>query len=38
MAATIYHALGIPATAQWRDAEERPHHVYYGEPIEGLMR
>jgi uncharacterized protein (DUF1501 family) len=37
MAATIYNALGIPATAQWRDAEERPHHVYYGEPIKGLM-
>ncbi len=37
MAATIYHALGIPATAHWRDAEERPHQVYYGEPIKGLM-
>jgi len=37
MAATIYNALGIPATAQWRDAEERPHHVYHGEPIRGLM-
>jgi uncharacterized protein (DUF1501 family) len=37
MAATVYHALGIPGTAQWRDAEERPHHVYYGEPIKGLL-
>jgi uncharacterized protein (DUF1501 family) len=37
MATTIYSALGIPATAQWRDAEERPHNVYYGEPIKGLM-
>jgi hypothetical protein len=36
MAATIYSALGIPATAQWRDAEERPHHVYHGEPIKAL--
>jgi uncharacterized protein (DUF1501 family) len=36
MAATIYNALGIPATAQWRDAEERPHQVYYAEPIRGL--
>jgi len=36
MAATIYGALGLPATAQWRDAEERPHHVYHGEPIKGL--
>jgi hypothetical protein len=36
MAATIYSALGIPATAVWRDAEERPHHVYHAEPIKGL--
>ena len=36
MAATIYHALGIPASAQWRDVEEQPHHVYHGEPIKGL--
>jgi hypothetical protein len=37
MAATIYQVLGIPATAHWRDAEDRPHHVYHGEPIKGLM-
>jgi hypothetical protein len=37
MAATIYNALGIPATAHWRDAEERPHQVYYAEPIKGLL-
>ncbi len=37
MAATIYHALGIPSTAVWRDAVERPHHVYHGQPIAGLM-
>jgi hypothetical protein len=37
MAATIYRALGIPATAHWHDAEERPHHVYHGESIKGLM-
>jgi hypothetical protein len=36
MAATIYNALGIPATVQWNDAEGRPHQVYYGEPIKGL--
>lgn len=36
-AATIYAALGIPATAAWHDAENRPHHVYHGEPIAGLM-
>ena len=36
MAATIYQALGIPATAAWHDALDRPHHVYHGEPIAGL--
>ncbi len=36
-AATIYHALGIPRTASWHDATERPHQVYYGEPIAGLF-
>jgi Protein of unknown function (DUF1501) len=36
LAATIYHALGIPKTAMWPDALGRPHHVYYGEPIGGL--
>jgi hypothetical protein len=36
MAATIYNALGLPATAHWRDAEERPHHIYHAEPIKGL--
>jgi uncharacterized protein (DUF1501 family) len=37
MAATIYHSLGIPATAMWHDALDRPHHIYYGEPIGGLL-
>jgi hypothetical protein len=37
MAATIYHSLGIPATAMWHDALDRPHHIYYGQPIAGLM-
>jgi hypothetical protein len=36
MAATIYHSLGIAATAVWHDAVARPHHVYYGAPIAGL--
>lgn len=35
-AATIYHSLGIPDTAVWRDAEDRPHAIYHGEPISGL--
>lgn len=32
-AATIYSALGIPKTAAWHDAENRPHHLYMGEPM-----
>jgi len=36
MAATIYRALGIPSTAVWKDEVDRPHHVYFGEPITGL--
>jgi len=36
-AATIYRSLGIPSTAVWRDELDRPHHIYYGDPIEGLM-
>ncbi|MCA9128329.1 MAG: DUF1501 domain-containing protein [Planctomycetales bacterium] len=35
-AATIYSALGIPATAAWHDAENRPHQIYHGDPIAGL--
>ncbi len=37
MAATIYHALGIPATGAWIDELDRPHHVYHGDPIAGLF-
>jgi hypothetical protein len=37
MAATIYHALGIPQTAAWKDDLDRPHFVYHGDPIAGLM-
>jgi uncharacterized protein (DUF1501 family) len=37
LAATIYHSLGIPATMSWQDEVGRPHHVYAGEPIPGLV-
>ncbi|REJ83265.1 MAG: DUF1501 domain-containing protein [Planctomycetota bacterium] len=37
MAASIYSALGIPPTAAWHDDLNRPHHIYHGEPIPGLM-
>jgi hypothetical protein len=36
MAATIYESLGLPRTILWKDALDRPHHVYHGEPIRGL--
>jgi hypothetical protein len=36
MAATIYHALGIPRTLAWHDSNDRPHFVYHGDPIPGL--
>ena len=37
LAATIYHALGIPREAVWQDAAGRPYHVYQSDPIEGLF-
>jgi len=37
VAATIYNALGIPATATWQDEVDRPHHIYHGEPIAELL-
>jgi len=37
LAASIYHALGIPKTAYWKDDVDRPHHIYYGDPIAGLF-
>jgi hypothetical protein len=37
MAATIYHALGIPETATWLDEVQRPHPIYFGQPIAGLL-
>lgn len=37
LGATIYHALGIPRSAEWHDALGRPFTVYHGEPIKGLI-
>jgi uncharacterized protein (DUF1501 family) len=37
MAATIYHSLGLADTVAWHDDLNRPHHIYYGEPIAGLL-
>jgi len=36
LAATIYQALGIPQTAEWHDAVNRPHAIYHAQPIAGL--
>jgi hypothetical protein len=36
-AATIYQALGLPQTAAWYNEFNRPHHIYHGNPIEGLI-
>ncbi len=35
--ATIYHALGIPKTGTWTDVDGRPHKIYHGNPINGLL-
>jgi hypothetical protein len=37
MAATIYQALGLPRTAAWQDDLDRPHFLYSGDPIPGLL-
>ena len=37
LGATIYHSLGIPATAVWHDELDRPHAIYHGEPIPRLF-
>ena len=37
MAATIYHALGIPTGAAWYDGQDRPNRVYHSEPIKQLF-
>jgi hypothetical protein len=36
LAATIYSTLGLPSELMWTDELQRPHHVYYGDPIRGL--
>ena len=37
MAATIYHSLGLSDTVAWHDELNRPHQIYHGEPIAGLV-
>ncbi len=37
LGATIYEALGLPRTTAWQDELQRPHFIYHGEAIKGLM-
>ncbi|MCY2967575.1 MAG: DUF1501 domain-containing protein [Planctomycetota bacterium] len=37
LAATVLNTLGVPRDSQWIDFDGRPHEVYRGEPIVGLM-
>lgn len=37
LGATIYQGLGLPRETAWRDASGRPHFIYHGEPIRGLV-
>jgi hypothetical protein len=37
LAATIYEALGLPRELMWHDFTGRPHPLYYGAPIPGLV-
>ncbi len=36
LAATVYHALGLPRTTTWSDQTGRPQALYDAEPIRGL--
>ena len=36
LAATIYTALGIPASTSWNDTDGRPYELYRSQPIPGL--
>jgi uncharacterized protein (DUF1501 family) len=37
LAATSCDALGLPRTIVWEDRLDRPHQVYHGDPIRGLI-
>lgn len=37
LAATMFSTLGIPRESRWVDTDGRPHAVYHGVPIAGLM-
>ncbi|MFN0020738.1 MAG: DUF1501 domain-containing protein [Pirellulaceae bacterium] len=37
LAATLYETLGIPRHTTWTDIDGRPHKLYHGLPIPGLV-
>ena len=37
LAATMYHTLGIPRTAIWKDVDGRPYELYRADPIPDLL-
>jgi hypothetical protein len=37
LAATIYQTLGLPETTAWFDESRRPHQIFQGQPISGLL-
>ncbi|MFM7554470.1 MAG: DUF1501 domain-containing protein, partial [Verrucomicrobiota bacterium] len=37
LAATVFHALGIPRDTVWHDLQQRPFPLYHADPIRGLM-
>jgi len=37
LAATVFHALGIPRDTVWHDLQQRPFPLYHADPIRGLL-
>jgi hypothetical protein len=37
LAATVFHALGLPRDTVWHDLQQRPFPLYHADPIRGLI-
>ena len=37
LAATVFHALGLPRDTVWHDLQQRPFPLYHADPIRGLL-
>ena len=37
LAATVFHALGLPRETTWLDEQQRPFQLYNADPIRGLL-